>query len=431
MTDKKLDARTKEAASDRERSAARELRGEARHRQRASRLSRRSARRSARSVSPRSRRRASGCRSPSGPRLRPRILRCPTSTTSRRSIAPDTVDTMPPETLEAYRDHGDPKVRIGDDLAGRPRRVPEPRGARRRSRGDLPRPRGRGRPEVLRFLRFPDEDSRREAEDGGGRLKLDLGPAAGVHEEAIDRLEQERAVERIWAEDASLWKAEPVAPQDDRERARMADDRRSHGAGGRGSCGRSRPTPPAAPIGSSCSAWAARASRRSSFRTRFRGSRELSAARGPRLDRARRACSPSLRGGSASRTIYVVSSKSGTTLEPNIFFDFFYAEAEKELGGTAGSRFVVITDPGSALEKEAARRKVRRIFPGDPQDRGRYSALSNFGLVPAAFAGVDVGGAAAAGAGDGRGVPRASAGEPGSRCWARRWARWRSPAGTS
>jgi len=98
-----------------------------------------------------------------------------------------------------------------------------------------------------------------------------------------------------------------------------------------------------------------------------------------------------LHGGSAARTIYVVSSKSGTTLEPNIFFDFFYAEAQKELGEKAGDRFVVVTDPGSALEKEAGRRGVRRIFPGDPRIGGRYSALSNFGVVPAALAGIDVG----------------------------------------
>jgi transaldolase/glucose-6-phosphate isomerase len=91
-----------------------------------------------------------------------------------------------------------------------------------------------------------------------------------------------------------------------------------------------------------------------------------------------------------SRSLFIVSSKSGSTLEPNVFFDYFYARAEKALGGKAGERFVVVSDPGSPLEKEAARRRVRRIFPGDPDIGGRYSALSNFGLVPAALAGVDV-----------------------------------------
>jgi len=91
-----------------------------------------------------------------------------------------------------------------------------------------------------------------------------------------------------------------------------------------------------------------------------------------------------------ARTLFIVSSKSGTTLEPNILFDYFYDLAEKALGGKAGERFVVVTDPGSALEKEAGRRRVRRVFPGDPSIGGRYSALSNFGLVPAAFLGVDL-----------------------------------------
>jgi len=95
-------------------------------------------------------------------------------------------------------------------------------------------------------------------------------------------------------------------------------------------------------------------------------------------------------GGDPKRTLFVVSSKSGSTLEPNIFFDYFYGRVEEEAGKEAGNRFVIITDAGSALEKEATRRSVRRIFPGDPRIGGRYSALSNFGLVPAALAGMDV-----------------------------------------
>ena len=91
-----------------------------------------------------------------------------------------------------------------------------------------------------------------------------------------------------------------------------------------------------------------------------------------------------------SRCLFVVSSKSGSTLEPNVFFDYFYDRVEQALGGRAGERFVVVTDPGSPLEKESGKRRVRRIFPGDPDIGGRYSALSNFGLVPAALAGVDV-----------------------------------------
>ncbi len=90
------------------------------------------------------------------------------------------------------------------------------------------------------------------------------------------------------------------------------------------------------------------------------------------------------------RTMYVVSSKSGTTLEPNLFFDYFYALAEKELGSKAGKRFVVITDPGTPLQELARSRNVEVTFLADPAIGGRYSALSPFGIVPAALAGVDV-----------------------------------------
>ncbi|HKA35441.1 MAG TPA: transaldolase, partial [Thermoanaerobaculia bacterium] len=71
-----------------------------------------------------------------------------------------------------------------------------------------------------------------------------------------------------------------------------------------------------------------------------------------------------------SRSLFVVSSKSGSTLEPNVFFDYFYGQVEKALGARAGERFVVVTDPGSPLEKEAAKRRVRRVFPGDPDIGG-------------------------------------------------------------
>lgn len=219
-------------------------------------------------------------------------------------------------------------------------------------------------------------------------MKLDLGPEAGAHRDAVARLVAEKAVSRIWAGDASFWKSEDahrkviesalgwltiadrMAPevgalQDFVASALPGTDRVVVlGMGGSSLAplvfSESFPRPPGRPV------------------LEVLDSTEPDSV----LAVARR--------GAPERTLYVVSSKSGTTLEPNIFFDYFYGEAEKSLGAAAGSRFVVVTDPGSALEKEAARRKVRRVFPGDPRIGGRYSALSNFGIVPAAFAGVDV-----------------------------------------
>ena len=89
------------------------------------------------------------------------------------------------------------------------------------------------------------------------------------------------------------------------------------------------------------------------------------------------------------RTLFIVSSKSGTTLEPNIFLSYF-AERARGRAGPGGSRFVAVTDPGSKLEGLAVREGFRHVFHGVPSIGGRYSALSDFGLVPAAVMGLDV-----------------------------------------
>ena len=92
-----------------------------------------------------------------------------------------------------------------------------------------------------------------------------------------------------------------------------------------------------------------------------------------------------------ARTLCIVSSKSGSTLEPNIFLAYFLARVTALVGEReAGRRFIAITDPGSSLEAEAGRRGFARVFHGVPSIGGRYSALSAFGIVPAAVMGLDV-----------------------------------------
>ncbi len=91
------------------------------------------------------------------------------------------------------------------------------------------------------------------------------------------------------------------------------------------------------------------------------------------------------------RTGVIVASKSGSTLEPNILMAYFFDRIRKEIGDKqAPLHFAVITDPGSKLEKFANTAGFRRVYHGKPGIGGRYSALSNFGLVPAAFSGIDV-----------------------------------------
>ena len=90
-------------------------------------------------------------------------------------------------------------------------------------------------------------------------------------------------------------------------------------------------------------------------------------------------------------TICIVSSKSGSTLEPNIYKQYFFERVKAKVGEKeVGSRFIAITDPGSKMQQVAQGDKFRRIFMGVPSIGGRYSALSNFGMVPAAVMGLDV-----------------------------------------
>ena len=92
-----------------------------------------------------------------------------------------------------------------------------------------------------------------------------------------------------------------------------------------------------------------------------------------------------------ARTLFIVSSKSGSTLEPNIFKAYFQERVRHVLGRTdIGDRFVAVTDPGSALEKTARMEGFAHIFHGVPNVGGRYSALSHFGMIPGAAMGLDV-----------------------------------------
>ena len=92
-----------------------------------------------------------------------------------------------------------------------------------------------------------------------------------------------------------------------------------------------------------------------------------------------------------AKTLFIVASKSGSTLEPNIFKQYFFERVRQIVGAErAGSRFVAITDPGSRLQQVAEADRFRQVFFGVPSIGGRYSALSDFGMVPAAVMGLDV-----------------------------------------
>ena len=90
------------------------------------------------------------------------------------------------------------------------------------------------------------------------------------------------------------------------------------------------------------------------------------------------------------RTLFVVSSKSGTTGESNAFFSYFWDQVAQSGTPSPGANFIAITDPGTPLDKEATARGFRHVFRNPADIGGRYSALSFFGLVPMALIGMDV-----------------------------------------
>jgi len=91
-----------------------------------------------------------------------------------------------------------------------------------------------------------------------------------------------------------------------------------------------------------------------------------------------------------AKTLFIVSSKSGSTLEPNIFKQYFFERTKQAVGAVkVGSQFIAITDPGSKMQQVAEADRFLHVFFGRPSIGGRYSALSNFGMVPAAVMGLD------------------------------------------
>jgi transaldolase/glucose-6-phosphate isomerase len=92
-----------------------------------------------------------------------------------------------------------------------------------------------------------------------------------------------------------------------------------------------------------------------------------------------------------ARTLFIVASKSGSTLEPNAFKQYFYEEVRRTVGDDkVGSHFVAVTDPGTKMNEIATAGRFRQIFFGRKEIGGRYSALSNFGMIPAAAMGLNV-----------------------------------------
>ncbi|HVA32649.1 MAG TPA: bifunctional transaldolase/phosoglucose isomerase [Candidatus Baltobacteraceae bacterium] len=309
-------------------------------------------------------------------------------------VAPHTVNTMPPQTLDALLDHG---TVIADTAEQDLRGAHDVMRALQDARISLF--------EVTQQLQdegvtlFSDSFAallgaivyKQKLLESGGveRLTFTLGPSQPHYDAAIEKVAAADALKRIWSHDATLWSSDPdqVAivkkslgwldiQQRMLESVPMLDsfgrDAAEHfdfavvcGMGGSSlapdiladTFGQEDEYPQLYVLDSTCP----------------QQIRELE-------EKIR-----------IPQTLFIISSKSGTTTEPNAFYAYFHEKVSKQLGASvAGRNFVAITDPGSSLEKEAKECSFRACFDNDPNIGGRYSALSFVGVAPSAIAGYDV-----------------------------------------
>ena len=304
-------------------------------------------------------------------------------------IGPDTVNTVPPQTLEAFLDHG--KVRqtitehvdqtrkqlnqleeVGVHMADVTRELEE-EGVKAFS-------------DAFNALKKTIEERRKKAVD-------ELGPLASGVAARVKTLAEQDVPRRFWAHDPSLWTDNEAGQVEIRkrmgwldapERSRsLADDLKRFVK----DCQAAEYTH-ALLMGMGGSSLAPEVISEIFGEREVNGKPALTVqildSTDPGQVRSSSRWSP------VEQTLYIVSSKSGTTSEVHAYLDYFWARAHRRLGEKAAEHFIAITDPGTPLEKLGRERKFRRVFLADPTVGGRYSALTAFGLVPAALSGVDV-----------------------------------------
>ena len=306
-------------------------------------------------------------------------------------IGPNTVNTMPPATLDAFRDHGEPADVLETGLEEARSRL-----ARLGELGvDLQALAGRLQDEgVASFaasfkgLMESIEEKRRRLSAGWRRFEESLGGYRERVDAALAEAIEAGVIGRLWRHDHTVWKPDPGevtnrlgwlhSPAAMREDLLPVTDfvERLRGEGYR----------KALLLGMGGSSLAPEMFSRC-FGTR-EGYLELSVLDSTDPGAVLEAAD----GLDPERTLFIVSTKSGGTVETLSFFKFFYNRVAAAVGRErAGERFVAITDPGSGLADLAGEYRFRGTFLNDPNIGGRYSALSFFGLLPAALIGMDLG----------------------------------------
>jgi len=307
-------------------------------------------------------------------------------------IGPDTVDTMPPATLVAYKDHGKPEIQIDKHLDDATKAIEQLEEFGIKMDWVTQKLEDDG---VASFAKSFDGllavvEARRLAVMLGDRQKAQLGNFQRKVDGALKQMASVKFGERLWKKDPTLWKPEDEAHQKEiktrlgwldvadlmltkvDEMKAFAADARQAGFTHAVLCGMG---------GSSLAPEVLRET--FGVKKGYLDLRVLDSTDPASVINAEAWSDP-------AKTLYIIASKSGSTTEPNAFFTFFWNHVRKAKGDKAGENFIAITDPGTAMEKRAQEHGFRKIFVNRPEIGGRYSALSYFGLVPAALMGIDV-----------------------------------------
>src|SRR5882762_77133 len=308
-------------------------------------------------------------------------------------IGPDTVDTIPPATLAAFREHGEVRRSLDEnvDLAKRQLKQLAEAGI------DLDQVTRELEVEGVESLTKSFESLRDTLKKESAKIRVGKGPrqwySLATLQPAVDarlaQLQKDDAPRRLWAKDSTLWSSDPAKRDEIRDRLgwlSVADQMLEHVQEFRDLARDGRTYSDVVLLGMGGSSLCPDVLRNTFGSTKTHPKLHVLDTTDPATILAVRA---RIR---IKDTLFVVASKSGETTETLSHFAYFWNEVSKGgKNGKTGRQFAAITDPGTSLEKLATEHGFRWVFPGSPDIGGRYSALSYFGLVPAALIGVNVG----------------------------------------
>ena len=297
-------------------------------------------------------------------------------------IGPDTVNTVPPATLDAFRDHGNPAITITRGLDEAQTQIADLEAlgiSMRQVTDELEQEGVRAFADAFKSLLEVVEDRRRNAVSSIGPL---AGPVAG----RLSRLEADSVAGRMWAHDPTLWADDPAGQAEVKIRLgwlHSVEDARNRLDGYLSFAQQvhAEGIDRVLVIGMGGSSLTAEVL--SSLLAAANIEAKLSLAILDSTDPQQVALAAEQY--PPAKSLYILASKSGGTAELLAAFDHFW-----ELSRGDGSRFMVTTDAGTSLEKLAKERGFRKVFNADPNVGGRFSALTDFGLVPAALLGMDI-----------------------------------------